>query len=99
MKIVNRKNEKFEVLFDNGEYCIVKNCETKHYSFGLWRDFYNFYYFPVNQSCLTLEQIKDRLNVLIKINKKYFKTQEEQKIFGKVELYTNMLKSLESEKE
>ena len=23
MKIVNRKNEKFEVLFDDGKYCIV----------------------------------------------------------------------------
>lgn len=99
MKIVNRKNEKFEVLFDNGKYCVVKSCETKDYSFGLWRDFYDLYYFPINQSCLTLAQIKDRLNAFIKINKKCFKTQEEQKIFGKVELYTNMLKSLENEKE
>lgn len=94
MNIVNRKGEKFEVLFDNGKYCVVKNCETKDYSFGLWRDFYDLYYFPVNQSCLTLEQIKYRLNAFIEINKKYFKTQEEQKNFGKVELYTNMLKSL-----
>lgn len=99
MKIVDRKTEKFEVLFDNGEYCVVKNCETKDYSFGLWRDFYDLYYFPINQSCLTLAQIKDRLNAFIKIDKKYFKTEEQQKTFGKVELYTNMLKSLESEKE
>ena len=94
MNIVNRKSEKFEVLFDNGKYCVVKNCETKDYSFGLWRDFYDLYYFPINQSCLTLEQIKDRLNAFIEINKKYFKTEEQQKTFGKVELYTNMLKSL-----
>lgn len=99
MKIVERYNEKFEVLFDAGKYCVVKNCETKDYSFGLWRDFYDLYYFPINQSCLTLAQIKDRLNAFIEIGKKYFKTQEEQKTFGKVELYTNMLKSLESEKE
>ena len=94
MNIVNRKGEKFEVLFDKGKYCVVKNCETKDYSFGLWRDFYDLYYFPVNQSCLTLEQIKDRLNAFIEITKKCFETQEEQKNFGKVELYTNMLKSL-----
>lgn len=99
MKIVERYNEKFEVLFDNGKYCIVKNCETKDYSFGLWRDFHDLYYFPINQSCLTLAQIKDRLNAFIKISKKAFKTEEQQKTFGKVELYTNMLKSLENEKE
>lgn len=99
MKIIDRKDEKFEVLFDNGEYCVVKNCETKDYSFGLWRDFYDLYYFPINQSCLTLAQIKDRLNAFIKINKKYFKTEKQQKTFGKVELYTNMLKSLENERE
>lgn len=99
MKIVNRLSEKFEVLFDDGKYCVVKNCETKDYSFGLWRDFYDLYYFPINQSCLTLAQIKDRLNAFIEIGKKYFKTQEEQKTFGEVELYTNMLKSLENEKE
>lgn len=99
MKIVDRKNEKFEVLFDDGEHCVVKNCETKDYSFGLWRDFYDLYYFPINQCCLTLAQIKDRLNAFIEIGKKYFKTQEEQKTFGKVELYTNMLKNLEREKE
>lgn len=99
MKIIDRKDEKFEVLFDNGEYCVVKNCETKDYSFGLWRDFYDLYYFPINQSCLTLAQIKDRLNTFIKINKKYFKTEKQQKTFGKVELYTNMLKSLENERE
>lgn len=99
MRIIDRKDEKFEVLFDNGEYCVVKNCETKKYSFGLWRNFYDLYYFPINQSCLTLAQIKDRLNAFIEITKKYFKTQEEQNTFGKVELYTNMLKSLENEKE
>lgn len=98
MKIVNRKNEKFEVLFDNGEYCIVKNCKTKDYSFGLWQDFYNLYYFPVNQMCLKLGEIKYRLNTFIQINK-FFKTEEEQEAFDKVELYTNMLKSLENEKE
>ena len=51
MKIVKRFNEQFATLFDNGEYCIVKNCKTKDYSFGLWRDFYDLYYFPINQSC------------------------------------------------
>lgn len=97
MKVINRKSEKFEVLFENDNYCVVKNCETGAYSFGLWRDFYDLYWFPVNQSCLTLKEIRERLNQFIQIDKKHWKTKEEQDLYSKINLYNAMLDALKNE--
>lgn len=93
----NTASENFEILFDDGKYCIVKNCKEKDYSFGLWRDFYDLYFFPMNQSCLTLKEIKERLHQFIGIDKKYWKTKEEQDRFSKINLYNAMLDALKNE--
>lgn len=65
------KHELFSVLYEEKEYILVMNDETKKYSFGLTRDFGTLYGFPVNQSCLTLDELKKQLQAFIKIDKKY----------------------------
>ena len=98
-KIVNRLKESFYVLYDDEKYCVVKNCETKNYSFGLWQDFYDTYYFPVNQSCLTLKQIRQRLEAFTEINKKYMSANEQLDcwLLKQNLVYKNMLESLANE--
>lgn len=65
------KHEIFTVLYEDEDYILVQNDTTKHYSFGLTRDFGSLYGFPVNQSCLTLTDLKKQLNAFISIDKKY----------------------------
>ncbi len=61
----------FSILYDKEDYVVVQNDDTKKYSFGLKRDFGTLYGFPVNQSCLTMQEIKRQLKAFIKIDQKY----------------------------
>ena len=73
--------EVYSVLYDNGKYILVQNDNTKKYSFGLARDFGSLYGFPVNQSCLTKKEVKERLLAFIEIDKKYNNVNQTQKIY------------------
>jgi hypothetical protein len=64
-------HETYTVLYDQAGYVVVKNDNTNKYSFGLKRDFGTLYGFPINQSCLTLAEIKKQLNAFIRIDKEY----------------------------
>ena len=65
------KYEDFSVLYDDGEFILVQNDNTKKYSYGLNGDFGTLYGFPVNQSCLSAEETKEMLNAFVEIDKKY----------------------------
>ena len=65
------KYELFSVLYEDDKFILVQNDSTKVFDFGLKRDFGTLYGFPVNQSCLTLEELKKQLQNFIKIDKKY----------------------------
>lgn len=65
------KFEEYSVLFDDGNYILVQNDNSKEYSYGLKRDFGTLFGFPVNQSCLTMEETKNMLNSFIKIDESY----------------------------
>ena len=73
--------EVYSVLYDNGKYILVQNDNTKKYSFGLARDFGSLYGFPVDQSCLTKKEVKERLLAFIEIDKKYNNVNQTQKIY------------------
>lgn len=81
MKIINngKIKDEFIELYRNDTYILVKNVKEDlefgygQYSFGLIKDFYSLYYFPVNQSCLHKKEIIDCLNRFIEIDKKYEK--------------------------
>lgn len=62
--------ELFNVLFDNGRFMLVQNVGTKHYSFGPCADFGTLCGFPVSNSCLTLQELIDRLDQYIAIDSK-----------------------------
>ena len=76
--------EVYSVLYDNGKYILVQNDNTKKYSFGLARDFGSLYGFPVNQSCLTKKEVKERLLAFIEIDKKYNNVNKTQEIYEKM---------------
>ena len=80
--------EVYSVLYDNGKYILVQNDNTKKYSFGLARDFGSLYGFPVNQSCLTKKEVKERLLAFIEIDKKYNNVNKTQ------EIYESMLEAI-----
>ena len=80
--------EVYSVLYDNGKYILVQNDNTKKYSFGLARDFGSLYGFPVNQSCLTKKEVKERLLAFIEIDKKYNNVNQTQ------EIYESMLEAI-----
>ena len=65
------KFEEYSILFDDGDFTLVQNDNTKKYSYGLKRDFGTLYGFPVNQSCLTKEETINMLNSFINIDKLY----------------------------
>jgi hypothetical protein len=65
------KYEDFTPLYNDGKYILVQNDATKKYSFGLARDFGTLCGFPVNQSCLTLEELQAVLAAFIQIDAKY----------------------------
>lgn len=73
--------EKYSVLYENDKYILVQNDNTKKYSFGLSRDFGSFYGFPVNQSCLSADELKAQLLAFIEIDKKYNNVNQTQKIY------------------
>lgn len=59
----------FSVLYEKDGWLVVKNDNTKKYSFGLSKDFGIFLGFPVNQSCLSLDEIKNVLEDYIRIDR------------------------------
>lgn len=63
--------EEFSVLYDDGNFTLVKSDLDGLYSFGLCRDFGSFLGFPVNQSCLAQDEAINRLDAFIGIDKKY----------------------------
>lgn len=81
--------EDYKVLYQDKTYILVQNINTKRYSFGINRDFGSFYGFPINQSCLSKNECKERLKQFIKIDKKY------NNVNCTIDTYTNMIKALE----
>lgn len=65
------KFDEFYVLWEDGKYILVKNCDTEMYSYGLKCDFGTLFGFPVNQSCLTHDECIRMLNSFMEIDKKY----------------------------
>lgn len=83
--------EDYKVLYQDEQYILVQNINSKKYSFGLGRDFGSFYGFPVNQSCLNR-------NECIKILKRFIQIDEEfNDINNTKEIYNKMIKSLKIE--
>lgn len=75
--------ELYNILFDNGRFMLVENCETKEISFGMCDCFNDPCGFPVAWSCLTRPQAVSTISGLIGIDKKYPEVQElEQQQFG-----------------
>lgn len=68
------KFEEFSVLYDDDKFILVQNDNTQNYSYGLKSDFGTLYGFPVNQSCLNMEQANDMLHAFVEIDKKYLDT-------------------------
>ena len=66
--------ETYTVLYETDGWLLVKNNNTKEYSFGLARDFGTLLGFPVNQSCLPFEKAKAQLNAFVAIDEKYLPT-------------------------
>lgn len=89
--------ELFSVLYEDEQFILVQNDNTKKFSFGLKRDFGTLYGFPVNQSCLTLAECKKLLNAFIRIDKGYLDSLGE--IAEKnIERWQNMLTALKAAK-
>ena len=63
--------ELYSVLYEDDTFVLVMNDNTKKYSFGVKQDFGSLFGFPINQSCLTLEECKKQLNAFIRIDKSY----------------------------
>ena len=87
------KYELFSVLYEEGDYILVMNDDTKKYSFGLNRDFGSLYGFPVNQSCLTIKELKKQLNAFIKIDNKYISSLGEY-AEKNIKRWQNMIKAV-----
>ena len=67
----NKKYEGFTVLYDDKGWILLKHNNKNLYTFGVASDFDSFYGFPVNQSCLSIEKLKERLGNFINIDEKY----------------------------
>lgn len=97
---LKKGNETFKILYENNDYLLVKSTKKDSkfgygpYSFGLKRDFYSFYWFPVNQSCLHKSEAIERLNNFIKIDKKYEKILPAS---NTIKIWHKMLKALKKE--
>lgn len=86
-----KKNyEDYEVLYEDEKYILVRNLNSKKYSFGLSKDFGSFYGFPVNQSCLNKDECIDILEKFIQIDKQY------NDINNTTHIYKKMIKLLKS---
>ena len=68
------KYELYSVLYKDDKWILVQNDKTGKYSFGLERDFGTLFGFPVNQSCLTIDELKEILNDFIKIDTRYIRS-------------------------
>lgn len=64
-------SEIFSVLYEDDMFILVFNDDTEVYSFGLAKDFDTLYGFPVNWSCLNLDQLVDLLSRFILIDEKH----------------------------
>lgn len=93
--------DKFNVLYKDDKYILVKSISKNSkygygpYSFGLIEDFYSFWSFPVNQSCLHKEEAIKILNRFIVTDKKYLKKFPQKE--KNVKVWENMIQILESE--
>lgn len=65
------KCELYSVLYKSDKWILVQNDKTGKYSFGLERDFGSIFGFPVNQSCLTIDELMEILNDFIEIDTRY----------------------------
>lgn len=63
--------EIYSVLYEDDSFILVFNDETEVFSFGMTRDFGSLCGFPVNWSCLNLNQLVDILHRFITIDEKY----------------------------
>ena len=63
-------SEWYAVLWHNHGQIMVQNENSGKISFGNEEDFGSFYGFPVNNSCLTIREAKERLETLLTISKK-----------------------------
>lgn len=88
------KYEMYSVLYEDEKFILVQNDNTKQYSFGLTRDFDTLFGFPINQSCLTLEELKMQLNAFIEIDKKYYKECPHDFFSENIERWQNMIKAV-----
>lgn len=86
--------ETFSVLYQDNSFILVQNDNTKNYSFGLTRDFNTLYGFPVNQSCLTLAELKKQLNAFVRIDKKHFKECPNDWFIENITRWENMIKAV-----
>ena len=97
-------SEDFIVLYEKDDWILVKSKqhdEQKYpefgaYSFGLKREFYSLYFFPVNQSCLKKDQAIETLQRFIKINESYIPTLGEYSIDA-IRRWEGMIEALEQE--
>lgn len=95
----NITTDLFEELYRDEKYILVKNINSESqfgygpYSFGLIEDFYSFYSFPVNQSCLHKNEIIKTLNTFIDIEKQYIEVFPSAK--EKITIWKNMIKLVE----
>lgn len=87
--------EVYSVLYEDNDFILVQNDNTKLFSFGLRRDFGSFYGFPVNQSCLTFKECKKQLNAFTEIDKSYLNTLNEIAVKN-IERWQNMLTALKT---
>ena len=84
--------EDYRVLYQDENYILVQNINSKKYSFGLGRDFGSLYGFPVNQSCLNKDECIKILEKFIKIDKEFNNPN------STIEIYSQMIESLKNEK-
>lgn len=66
--------EEYSLLYDDEDFILVQNDNTKKYSYGLKREFGTLYGFPVDQSCLSKEEAIDILNLFINIDELYIES-------------------------
>lgn len=60
----------YDIIYDDGTHICVRSVNSGKYSYGMTHDFGTLYGFPVNQSCLTLSEIIERLQAQIDNSKR-----------------------------
>lgn len=91
--------EEYTVLYSKADRILVQNDNTKKISFGLREDFGTLFGFPVNWSCLTIDEAKDMLARIIEVDNKYPEVQAYYKKhlgYSVAEIYGEMLEILNS---